>query len=322
MMKRLLSVLIITSVLAGMTTMTALAESRKKINTMVVEVESHIVPGSRIGEEDITVTVRGEKYYYDTYEVVNEGFEWEQDHIPEVILYFSASDDYYFSMSKASAVKLTGATYVSAAKVNDKTELQLKVKLPSVAESVGELEGVDIYDSGYAMWNAVTGAGSYEIRVYRNGSLVGNAITTTTDTVYNLKDKITKAGDYSCRVRPINKINQEKKGEWKESAVVKITGEQFQKIRDGQVSMPIRGEWKSDGTGQWYAHSDGTYTKNNWEDIDGKWYFFNENGYMVTGWIDWNGSRYYCDNSGKMLTNTITPDGTLLDESGRPKTGN
>ena len=91
-------------------------------------------------------------------------------------------------------------------------------------------------------------------------------------------------------------------------------------IRAGEAGgLPVSGEWKSDTTGWWYQHSDGTYTKNAWEEIDGKWYIFDENGYMRTGWIDWNGEKYYCDNSGAMLKNTTTPDGYILDYDGRIK---
>ena len=84
--------------------------------------------------------------------------------------------------------------------------------------------------------------------------------------------------------------------------------------------MPVTGEWVSDQLGWWYKHSDKTYTRNGWEEIDGKWYFFGEDGYMKTGWIDWNGKRYYCDKKGVMLTNTMTPDGTILGYDGTPKT--
>ena len=82
----------------------------------------------------------------------------------------------------------------------------------------------------------------------------------------------------------------------------------------------MRGTWQSDDRGWWYQHSDGTYTKNGWEEIKGQWYFFDENGYMKTGWIDWEGKRYYCDDSGAMLKDTTTPDGTILGYDGSVKT--
>ena len=81
--------------------------------------------------------------------------------------------------------------------------------------------------------------------------------------------------------------------------MVSYNADQVKAIRAGEAGgLPVSGEWKSDNNGWWYQHSDGTYSKNAWEEIDGKWYVFDENGYMRTGWIDWNGEQYYCDNSG------------------------
>ena len=34
----------------------------------------------------------------------------------------------------------------------------------------------------------------------------------------------------------------------------------------------------------WYRHADGSYTKNDWEEIGGYWYYFDAAGYAVTGW--------------------------------------
>lgn len=50
----------------------------------------------------------------------------------------------------------------------------------------------------------------------------------------------------------------------------------------------------------WYKHSDGSYTKSDWEKIDGDWYFFDYQGWMCTGWIFWKDKYYYCYGNGKM----------------------
>lgn len=63
-----------------------------------------------------------------------------------------------------------------------------------------------------------------------------------------------------------------------------------------------KAEWVKNETGWWYKHSDGSYTKNNWEKINGVWYYFNENGYMVTGWQKIGKYWYYMDRSGEMKT--------------------
>ena len=69
-------------------------------------------------------------------------------------------------------------------------------------------------------------------------------------------------------------------------------------------------KWILDGRGWWYRHSDGSYTKSNWEVIGGQWYYFDAAGYMVTGWQNVGGSWYYMDGSGKMVTGWIALGGT------------
>jgi glucan-binding YG repeat protein len=56
----------------------------------------------------------------------------------------------------------------------------------------------------------------------------------------------------------------------------------------------------------WYMHTDGSYTRDNWEKIDGVWYRFDEEGWMQTGWVfDKNtfpeGRWFYLDEKGRML---------------------
>jgi glucan-binding YG repeat protein len=75
--------------------------------------------------------------------------------------------------------------------------------------------------------------------------------------------------------------------------------------------------WINNGGKWWYRHQDGSYTKNDFEDINGQTYYFDRDGYMVTGWrhikSDWylfNGSgmmvkdqwsgNYYLEKDGKM----------------------
>ena len=73
-------------------------------------------------------------------------------------------------------------------------------------------------------------------------------------------------------------------------------------------------KWIKDGSKWWYRHSDGSYTRNNWEYINGEWYHFDNSGYMETNkWIgnyyvkadgtmaksEWvDGNKYYVDANG------------------------
>ena len=69
-------------------------------------------------------------------------------------------------------------------------------------------------------------------------------------------------------------------------------------------------EWILDGRGWWYRHSDGSYTKSNWEVIGGQWYYFDAEGYMVTGWIALGGTHYYMNTSGAMHKGWLKDNGT------------
>jgi hypothetical protein len=61
-------------------------------------------------------------------------------------------------------------------------------------------------------------------------------------------------------------------------------------------------QWRKAENGWWYSHTDGSYTKNGWENIEEKWYYFDASGYMKTGWQFWNGNWYYLEQSGEMAT--------------------
>lgn len=66
----------------------------------------------------------------------------------------------------------------------------------------------------------------------------------------------------------------------------------------GEEVKENKGEWlkgKTQGNTDkwWYKHNDGSYTVNNWEQIDGEWYFFDEEGWAKTGWLEWKGDWYY-----------------------------
>ena len=309
------------SLAAGVLTIPSFAATRKKINSVTVNVESHIELGARYGEEEIEIETRGKNYTYDYYEIENFGFEWMEEDVPEITIYLRADEGYYFALTKASAVKLTGATYVKASKQDSSETLALKVKLPSMAEMVGQETTVTLTDGGYAKWGEIRGAGSYELRLYRNGNGVGANYQSTDQLFYDYTSQMGKPGSYQVKVRAVNKQNTDNKGKWMESETVTISSEMAEAIRNGTAAgLPVSGEWRNEGNGWWYEHEDGTYTKNNWEEIDKKWYLFDENGYMRTGWVEWNGERYYCDEeTGEMLKNTTTPGGYILDNEGHLK---
>ena len=318
--KRICGVALTAALVMGMMA-PSYAAKRKKITTVAVRIEAEIELGSKYGDENIEVEVKGKNYTYDYYEIENFGFEWMEEDVPEITIYLRADEGYYFSLTKASAVKVNGATYVQAAKQDSGETFALRVKLPPMSEMMGDETEVTLGSTGYAQRGEIRGAGSYELRLYRNGSGIGATYQSTDQLFYDYTSLMNKPGSYQVKVRAVNKANPEKKGGWMESEPITVSEEMAQSIRSGSTAgVPMRGDWKEEN-GQWkYIHEDGSCTKNDWEEINNEWYFFNEDGVMQTGWVEWKGEKYYCmEGSGKMLKGGTTPDGYLLDSDGRLK---
>ena len=72
--KKLIGMITIAALLAGLMAMPVMAASRKKIKTVSLKVEASITPETRVGSEDVDVEVKDSaKYSYDTYEGNNSG---------------------------------------------------------------------------------------------------------------------------------------------------------------------------------------------------------------------------------------------------------
>jgi hypothetical protein len=185
------------------------------------------------------------------------------------------------------------------------------------------MEGITLSDNGIATWPSISTAGSYEVRVYREGKIVGTSLETNTNSA-NCRERMMKPNEtYMVKVRAVNKYDPTVKGDWTESNSVYISGEKVAQFKADPNASNVNtasgttGEWKQEADERWwYRRADGTYPANKWEELGGKWYFFDENGYMKTGWIDWEGKSYYCSENGDMLTNCMTPDNFLVGEDG------
>lgn len=95
----------------------------------------------------------------------------------------------------------------------------------------------------------------------------------------------------------------------------------------GCTMSAFAAQWHYDGPENWkwwYEHDDGSWTVNNWEQINGSWYHFDESGYLDVGWHKYDGEYYYMADTaydspdiGKMATSGnyefgyINPDGTV-----------
>lgn len=321
--KRLIAA-VMAGVMAAMCAFPGYAASRKKITSVTLTIKADIEPDTDFGMENIEIESNSNRYSVDDYDVLNEGFAWTEDMVPEIRITLTADDDYYFTALAKDKVTLKGgATFKRSTRENSSSTLLLDVTLPSLQNSLKSMEEVTLSDNGFATWPANSTAGSYEVRVYREGKIVGTALTTNTNSV-NCRERMMKPNEtYFIKVRAVNKYDNSIKGDWTESNSVYISGDkvaEFKADMDGSnvsSASGTVGDWKQETDGRWwYRRSDGTYPANQWEELGGKWYFFDESGYMKTGWIDWNGKSYYCSENGDMLTNCMTPDNYLVGADG------
>ncbi len=292
------------------------APKRKKITSISLDISAEIEPDTDFGMEQVEIGSDSNKYEVEGYEVLNSGFTWQNDMTPLLRITLRAQENYYFVTLAKDRIHLKGgASPVRSARQDSASTLLLDVKLPSLHNVTGTLERVSLNDQGFASWQPVANAGSYEVRVYRDGNAVGTR-QITKETTMNCRDRMLKGNtSYTVKVRPLNQYDEEILGDWCESSSVYITGERSAQFRDNPEGVP--GQWKQEPDGRWwYLDIDGSWPKNEWKEIAGKWYFFGEDGYMKTGWIQWQGKEYYCSENGTMLTNCFTPDAYLVGEDG------
>ena len=321
--KRLIAA-VMAGVLAAMCAFPGYAASRKKITSVTLTIKADIEPNTDFGMENIEIDSSSSRYSVDGYDILNEGFTWTEDMTPQIRITLTADDDYYFtSLGKDKITLKGGAEYKSSTRQNSSSELLLDVNLPSLQNSLKSMEGITLSDNGIATWPAISTAGSYEVRVYREGKIVGTALTTDTNSA-NCRIRMMKPNEnYMVKVRAVNKYDNTVKGEWTESNLVYISGDKVAEFKADPNASNVNtasgttGKWKQETDKRWwYCRADGTYPANQWEELGGKWYFFDENGYMKTGWIDWNGKSYYCSENGDMLINCMTPDNYLVGADG------
>ena len=85
------------------------------------------------------------------------------------------------------------------------------------------------------------------------------------------------------------------------------------------------GVWIQDPQGWWYCHTDGSYSKNQWELIEGTWHWFNEAGYEApaTGWQLLENEWYYYDTNGSAANGWRMVNGSwyFMAENGKMLTG-
>jgi hypothetical protein len=318
--KKILIVFLAATLASSLNSMTALADSKKKIRTVKLEVAADVLPDNSIMHQQVEITAGNDRYEVLDYVFTNQGLEWSDADVPRLEITLKSLSEYCFETADYSFF-INGGTYVNQMKeeeVDDdddewKQTIRVIVDLPPISERTDEIERAQWSDNHTANWTNSFGAGNYEVRLYRNGKNTGT-IKRTEDTALDLARFMTRSGSYTFRVRPVNKMNVGIKGKWAEAASLYID----ENAAKSNLALTVTpGVWKKNQIGWWYENEDRSYTVNDWKHINGSWYFFDEKGYMAAGWINWQGKLYYCDiETGQMLENSSTPGGQAVGSDG------
>jgi glucan-binding YG repeat protein len=302
------------------------------ISTVSIRVDSGEDDAFQVGaymddsSVDVTIpTSDSEKYHVAEYSFNNSSgayFSTNQD--PTLTITLEAAEDYTFSLTKASEVKLTGDTkpvYKSALKKEDSTRLEVAVTLSALEGKTGSIE--------FADWNVnrdgtlevmAYGGNNYQIQLYRDGKKYSSVIDVTGtgggNQVVNMQPYIMSAGSYTFSVRQYN-ADTHSRGAWytvENTYKVDEASAAASRSQYGYISRDGYG-WQKDSTG-WRYLTPGGYPANDWIRDNQHWFWFDEQGYMVTGWRLIGGKWYYFNGGGEMLENTTTPDGYSVGADG------
>lgn len=324
------------------------ADDRERIDKVTLNFSCDQEPAS--GEEigDIRVTTNSSQFTVDYAEFTNSGDTWTVGDVPEVKVELVVEDGFRFAYESKSHFDLNGegAEFKKADIQDDDTYMEVIVELDRIGGKLSAPQNLE-WDGTTAYWDHLEGSKVYEVKLYREGSLV--TTVETANNYYNFSGNINREGDYTFRVRGISDYN-DRSGNWSDNSDEYYVDEE-------EAVYSGTGSWQHDGTGWWYAYSGGGYPANCWKVINGAWYYFNRSGYMMTGWQfidgDWyylnpssgammsgwqlinnvwyymdasgamqtgwnyiNGAWYYMDASGAMYANCMTPDGHYVNASG------
>lgn len=281
-----------------------------KIRSVGISIQGTIEVDTEMGEENLEISTSGNKYSFDHYEVENVGFRWSPEDVPDIKIYLTAEDGYYFHITKASQIRLTGATYVSAAREDSAYTLVVEVKLPSLDSQVADIKSAVMTADGACTWEESVGSGSYEVKFMRNGTTLGG-VQTVNGTSFDGSRYMTKASSsYHFMVRGVNQKDPSIKGHWTDSNKVNVTEAMAAAQQEKNRNDNSAGTWE-ERDGHWvFLLPDGSLMRDGWREIREQWYQFDENGCMRTGWYMDNGNWYYLDPAdGHMWRNAVTPDG-------------
>lgn len=241
--------------------------------------------------------------------------DWKPGKKVQMELTINSSSDKTFSSSYSkNNCRISGADYISA-KAAENTTLIVKADYTPVVK-LGTTERAVWGDTNKtkASWKKVEYATAYQVRLYRDESLI-KTLTVDTNSV-DLTEYMKSGLSYSYEVRAIGKTSAESKylkdGDY-------VASEDTVEPNLGDTS----GTWRDYSQGSKYKDESGNYVTNSWKMIYGKWYYFNQEGYAVKGWQNLNGKWYYLDPDGAMRTGWVQVNNLwyYLNSSGEMVTG-
>lgn len=236
---------LLAGVLAASLAVPSYAASRKPIKSIALTIKANIQPDTDFGQEEIEIESNSNKYSVDGYDILNDDFEWRDDSVPRIQITLTAEEDYYFqSLPKDKITLKGGATFLKATRQDSSSTLLMDVELPSLQTAIRDVENLKLSDNGIATWDAISAAGSYEVRIYRD------------DKAAQFRDNPT-GGSGAWAQSPEN-------GRWW--------------YDNGDGTYPANA-WKLIG-GKWYFFDAQGYMQTGWIQWDGKEYYCSENGDM------------------------------------------
>jgi len=346
-MKRFYTALTAIAMAAAMT-FPAMADT-ETIDEVSLTIDSMIYAG--YSDWDVQVDVDTDGCYIEDHSedvvITNEpSDEWDEDDEPKLKIVVRADDGYKFKSSSywdEEDITIDCDGEVTSVVRNSSTKLTIRVTLPAVEydeeyydyDDIDDLEIWDLEwdDDGTAYWDENDYAKRYEVKLYRDGSLVKDT-TKVTNEKYDFSSYFTKNGTYMFKVRGVR--NDSLKGMWYESEEWYVSTSEAKEIREdsgsgssgsassgnsansgGPGASTTPGAWLKDNVGWWWCNPDKTYPTSSWKLINGLWYYFNPAGYCVQNcWVQTNGIWYYCGPDGDMWVNRRTPDGYWVDGNG------
>ena len=175
-------------------------------------------PKPEVGKEAGTVTVTQQDgrisitesaAYYDMDDAV-----WLRGETPSIRVELSLNDTARYRFTSATKVTVSGfQSEVSSKKVlGGGDSLQVNIRLPKVTGPLGDIEEY-YWEENTAHWSDAGDADRYEVRLYRGNSLVKTISTNRNE--FDFYPYMTRAGEYSFRVRGLSS-SDEQKSPWTE----------------------------------------------------------------------------------------------------------